>query len=409
VEAIQSRNTGANPTRRPWKDRSPPGGCLLVVEWVTSLGTMLLITGVFFYTEHRFGFTLLQNLLLASGQGLVYVGGSLAADGLQKKLGRRGMLIGQYIVMGLLAAGGLAMTGAAGLVVLLLMYAATAGSSWPALESLVAGEDSRRMGANLATYNVVWASAGVVAIGCNGLLIDHWPAGVFLIPIATHAMSIVLMTINAGEFRVPGSEFRVADESHVLRERTLALWLSRIALPSTYVVIYSLMPLMAATPVIKRMGPSLGTAVCGTWMAARFGAFAILGWSNWWHSRPRLLLLAELGMLAGFLGTVVPAAVGGRLIWILGAQVLLGMAMGVIYSGSLYFGMVLSEGSTEHGGYHEALIGLGQALGPGAGAAAAWLVPQAPAMATIGAVAGIIFASVVTASVASLRLGSPAR
>ena len=28
-------------------------------------------------------------------------------------------------------------------------------------------------------------------------------------------------------------------------------------------------------------------------------------------------------------------------------------------------GMVLSDGSTEHGGYHEALIGLGSVLGPG--------------------------------------------
>ena len=39
-------------------------------------------------------------------------------------------------------------------------------------------------------------------------------------------------------------------------------------------------------------------------------------------------------------------------------QIVLGVTMGLIYSGSLYFGMVLSEGSTEHGGYHEALIGM---------------------------------------------------
>ena len=42
--------------------------------------------------------------------------------------------------------------------------------------------------------------------------------------------------------------------------------------------------------------------------------------------------------------------------------------MGMIYSASLYFGMVLSDGSTEHGGYHEALIGLGSILGPGTAA-----------------------------------------
>ena len=40
--------------------------------------------------------------------------------------------------------------------------------------------------------------------------------------------------------------------------------------------------------------------------------------------------------------------------------------------------MVLSDGSTEHGGYHEALIGLGWVLGPAAGTAAAWLKPHDP-------------------------------
>ena len=47
----------------------------------------------------------------------------------------------------------------------------------------------------------------------------------------------------------------------------------------------------------------------------------------------------------------------------------------MIYAGSLYFGMALSEGSTEQGGYHEALIGLGSVLGPGTGAITQWIRP----------------------------------
>ena len=39
-------------------------------------------------------------------------------------------------------------------------------------------------------------------------------------------------------------------------------------------------------------------------------------------------------------------------------------------------GMVLSEGSTEHGGYHEALIGLGSILGPGTAALTQWKWPN---------------------------------
>jgi hypothetical protein len=113
-------------------------------------------------------------------------------------------------------------------------------------------------------------------------------------------------------------------------------------------------------------------------------------------------------MLAAFWGTVVPGAApdqmgaGGALGVMIAAQLVLGAAIGMIYAASLYFGMVLSEGSTEHGGYHEALIGLGQVLGPGAGAAAAWAWPGSIA-AGIGAVSVVIVASVLAAGFAKVR------
>jgi uncharacterized membrane protein YeaQ/YmgE (transglycosylase-associated protein family) len=83
-------------------------------------------------------------------------------------------------------------------------------------------------------------------------------------------------------------------------------------------------------------------------------------------------------------------------------QIVLGVVMGMIYSGSLYFGMVLSDGSTEHGGYHEALIGVGSVLGPGAGALAQWLRPGDMQFGVL-AVAGVVGASVLAAAIAAYR------
>jgi hypothetical protein len=139
--------------------------------------------------------------------------------------------------------------------------------------------------------------------------------------------------------------------------------------------------------------------------------FAILGSTVFWHVRPRLLLLASLGLLVAFaMITVAPSQfLGARspfamdLVSMMCGQTLLGIAMAMIYTSSLYFGMVLSAGSTEHGGYHEALIGLGGVLGPGAGAITQYFWPHDVNMA-VAAVSAIIGISVIGASAVSIRL-----
>ena len=76
---------------------------------------------------------------------------------------------------------------------------------------------------------------------------------------------------------------------------------------------------------------------------------------------------------------------------------------GTIYAASLYFGMAMSDGSTEHGGYHEALIGLGQVLGPLVGATMQWIHPGALWPAVLG-ISAIVAVTVVVESVAGMRI-----
>jgi hypothetical protein len=89
------------------------------------------------------------------------------------------------------------------------------------------------------------------------------------------------------------------------------------------------------------------------------------------------------------------------LAWLVLCQMLIGVSIGLIYSASLYFGMVLSEGSTKHSGYHEALIGLGSILGPGAGALAQWLQPGHLGLGVV-AVASVLLLSTLVATGASV-------
>ena len=386
-------------------------GSLYAVEGMSSLGGTLLSVGIFFYTEHRFGWSLRHNLLLAAGQGLVYVLGALLASRLTRPVGRRWALVVLYAVLAAVTVPAIVWPTPLPSTLALLAYSFTIAMTWPMLESLVAGragphELSRRLG----LYNLVWSGVGAVALAANGLIIEKWPAGVFLIPLLVNVVGSLVMLANpAAEADAPPSEAQahLEPEPALLSQRRLALWLSRLSLPATYVVIYSLMAMLPSLPLVRQFSPSVATPLCSVWLVLRCLAFLALGCTVWWHTRPQWLLWSAVTMLAAFLGIVLPATVDSlslswALVSMLAWQAVLGAAIGMIYAGSLYFGMVLSDGSTEHGGYHEALIGLGMVLGPGSAALSQWLRPGSPWPGII-AVTAVLSATVLAAGIAAVK------
>jgi hypothetical protein len=74
--------------------------------------------------------------------------------------------------------------------------------------------------------------------------------------------------------------------------------------------------------------------------------------------------------------------------------------------------MAVSAGSTEHGGYHEALIGLGQILGPLVGATMQWIRPDALWPAVMG-ISGLVSITVIVQAIVGVRItagiGAPPR
>ena len=392
---------------------------VLIVEALSSIGAPLLQMGIFFYTSQIFGWSLWANFLLAMAQGATYTAGALLASRLSRWLGER-----RFLVVVLLAVSALALAAAiydaepfitAALIVYVFLIALT----WPVLEAMISRtDDPHEMSRRIGIYNVVWAGAIALILPLAGTVIEHWPRGMFLIPLAMHAASAALILL------FPASPGDVADpvmaapahpqaEAELLRQRTLALWLSRIALPAMYVVSNSLMAMMPSMPVLQQLSPVWQTIFASVWIVARWVMFLLLTATAFWHTRPRLLLIAALGLLVSFLVTTTPPSqllpelnlsLRVDLTLLVLGQIGLGIAMGLIYMSSLYFGMVLSEGSTEHGGYHEALIGLGFVLGPAAGALSQWLWPENVTAAVLS-VATVVMLSILLCATASLRLG----
>jgi hypothetical protein len=395
--------------------RPPRVGILYTVEGLCSIGGNLMQVGIFFYTNRRFGWGLRENFTLAATQGVVYVVGALLAHALSTRVAPRRALAGVCAVLSLIALSTLATDSPRGMVAAVLAYTAVIGLCWPILESLVSvGVDAHAMSRRISVYNVVWAGTGAATLAVNGAIIEFWPAGVFVITALVHGVSALVM-LKSAPLRGGGETGQAAPpvahvdpEPELLRVRTLALWLSRISMPASYALIYALSALLPSLPPMQQLPTWAATLVGSTWMAVRWVTFVVLGLDNWWHTRPRALLAAAWLMLAAFVGAGwQPAANAGtnalaiNLAWLVVCQVAIGLSIGLIYSASLYFGMVLSEGSTEHSGYHEALIGLGSVLGPGAGAVAQWVRPGQMTLGIV-AVAGVLLASTLLATGASV-------
>lgn len=402
---------------------------LYAAEAVNSIAATLLTVGLPFYTNHRFGWGARENFTVAALQGLFYVLGALAAQKISLRWGRQKSLLALSACMTTIAcAVGISATMGWSRTMALLVILETffMAASWPMLESLVSesGETSR-LSKRLGYYNIVWAVTGFLAVAASGAIIQHTPAWSFFGIVATGNFLAGALLLCRSHLTGPASiaaDLSVSQEAPVTenasqsgpaqdeaeaRTHRLALRLSRIALPSTYVIVYSLAPALPSLHAIRQLSPTVATVVCSIWLLARAAAFIITGHTTFWHRRTGLMVAASITMLIAFVGTIAAGApdalsMAPALAAMAAAQIVLGLSLGTIYSASLYFGMAVSDGSTEHGGYHEALIGLGQILGPLVGATMQWMRPGALWPAVIG-ISGVISISIVVQAIVGVR------
>lgn len=145
-----------------------------------------------------------------------------------------------------------------------------------------------------------------------------------------------------------------------------------LANPFAYIGINTLIAVIPG--VARRLDLTTMTAgfCCSVWCFSRVGAFVVLWLWDAWHYRFRWLLAAYVGLIGSF-STILLAP---NLVVLISAQLLFGVAVGLIYYSSLFYSMDSSDTKGEHGGIHEAVIGLGNFAGPAVGAAALQFLPQ---------------------------------
>jgi len=355
-------------------------GCF-ILEGLNSFSTVYYLYYFYFFMQTEFGYGNKANLALAALSGAVYTVMAWQGGIFAQRYGYfRALKFGFSIMLGALATGG-QLSSESGQIVVLALTVTGICFTWPALEALVS-EGETRVGVQrmVGIYNMVWAATGALAYFTGGAMFEKLGArSLFYVPLAIVAGQLCLAYWLEAQSRA-GQASRLPSDSpspgltpHPAGPKTkVFLRLAWLANPFAYIAINTLIAVVPG--VAQRLGLSTMMAgfCCSLWCFSRVGAFYVLWCWDGWHYRFRWLLVSYLALVGTFAAIVMAPSLAVLVL----AQLVFGVVAGLIYYSSLFYSMDLGDTKGEHGGIHEAAIGLGNFAGPAVGAASLHFLPQ---------------------------------
>jgi predicted MFS family arabinose efflux permease len=362
-------------------------GCF-VLEGLNSFATVYYFYYFYFFMQTEYGSGNKANLLLAALNGAVYAlmawqGGRFA----QRHGYFTSLKAGLVIMMAALATGGQLQTKGGHVVVMALTVVGVC-FTWPALEALVSeGEGFAGVQRMVGLYNVVWAGTGALAYFTGGAMLEKLGSkSLFYVPLAIQLSQLGLTFWLESQARqateqqrigqaprqptarpVPEPDLRVANA-----RAKVFLRLGWLANPLAYIAINTLIAVIPGVAQRLELSTMAAGFCCSLWCFARLAAFVVLWQWNGWHYRFCWLLAAYLALVGAFAAILMAPNLAVLVL----AQLVFGGVAGLIYYSSLFYSMDLGDTKGEHGGIHEAVIGLGNFAGPAVGAASLHFLPQ---------------------------------
>ena len=362
-------------------------GCY-TIEGISSFATVIFFNYLYFFFRDRFGFDNKHNLALAAFIGLIYTiaswqGGRLAA--------RFGYFTALKTGFGIMAAGlfvGSQLHTATGIIAAVCVTNAGMCLIWPTLEAMVS--EGTVAADAVGLYNITWAGTNALAYFIGGaLIVKLGYASIFYVPLGLMLLQLGIVCWLQKQ-RVPelhpaaGAQPSPA-AAQPTPVRVAFKQMAWLANPFAYIAINTLLAVIPGVAAKFALSPMLAGFVCSLWCFVRLGMFVFLWYWTGWHYRFRWLATA-FGLLILSFVTILTAP---NLALLFAAQLLFGGAIGLIYYSSLFYSMDASDTKSEHGGIHEAAIGLGNCLGPGLGAVSLQFLPHSANSGAV-AVAGLL-------------------
>jgi len=355
------------------------------LEGLNSFATVYYFYYFYFFMQTEFGFGNKANLALAALSGAIYAVMAWQGGKFAQRFGYfTALKLGFGVMIGALVLGGRLQT-AGGHIVVMCVAVVGMCFTWPTLEALVSeGEPPAGVQRMEGIYNLLWSGAGALAYFTGGAMFEKLGArSLFHVP-AIIVFGQLLMALwlekqarrqtAAPTFRpaaappVPGAE----SPRHSAGRPRMFLRLAWLANPFAYIAINTLIAVIPDVAKRLELSPMIAGYCCSLWCFSRLGAFLLLWRWNGWHYRFRWLCAAYLALI----GTFAAIVMAPNLAMLILAQLVFGVATGLIYYSSLFYSMDLGDTKGEHGGIHEAAIGLGNFAGPAVGAASLHFLPQ---------------------------------
>jgi len=361
-----------------------------ILEGLNCCATVYYFYYFYFFMQTVFGFGNQANLALAALNGAVYAITAWQGGRFAQRFGYfTALKVGFVIMMGTLAVGS-QLHSAGGHIVVMAVTVVGMCFTWPTLEALVSeGENPAGVQRMVGIYNMTWAGTTAVAYFVGGAILEKFgPKSLFYIPITiqitqlsltlwlesqAHRQIVVVGQASRLPSCPPAAPLLPEPDSRPANPRAkVFLRLAWLANPFAYIAINTLIAVIPGVARRLELSTMIAGFCCSLWCFARLASFFVLWRWNGWHYRFRWLLTAYVALVGAFAAILMAP----NLPLLVLAQIVFGAVAGLIYYSSLFYSMDLGDTKGEHGGIHEAAIGLGNFAGPAVGAASLHFFPQ---------------------------------
>ena len=361
-----------------------------LLEGLNAFGCSYYFNYLFFYLRDTFGFGNKENLAICAFHGLIYAIGSWQGGKFVAKIGQiRALKIG-FTGMAVFLAAGVYLSSYLPFIFLILIgWTISMCLIWPSIESLVSdNEPAEKVPSMVGIYNVVWAAGSAISYFIGGAIYEHLGRlSLFWFPPIIHIGQLLILgialrkIINTENHSQNPKEQSPSETNEKPMDKSTAekfLRMAWIANPFAYVAMNTILAVIPELAKTHGLNPTQTGLFCSIWFFARFAAFIVLWRWTGWHYKFGWLITAYLMLIGGFITILIVPQ-----LWIIClAQIAFGWAVGLFYYSSLYYAMDIGEAGAEHGGLHEAAIGIGILVGPAIGSISLYTMPDKPHIST---------------------------